>query len=162
MQRFIVFTFLSACFAFTSCNSSSSSGAAEKPVAENTAAPPTSYPSIPSEKIVNLFETCDFIDYILYDYEFSLSQGEKPAIQASFSHISKTVPTINPNCQPIGRIFYQVEGQNALEADIYFNDGCKYYIFLENNQPKYANELTPAGIGFYEDVFKRFAPYRKK
>ena len=120
------------------------------------------YPSITQEEMVHLYENCDFIDYILYGYDFSISQGEKPAIQASFNHISRTPANINPTCKPIGRVFYQIEGENVLEADIYFADGCQYYIFLKDSKPVAANQLSPAGVAFYQNIFKRFEQYKNQ
>ena len=108
-----------------------------------------------------LFENCDFIDYILYQYDFSVSQGEKAAIQASMNHVSRSTPTIDPNCKPIGRVFYQVDGKNAMEADIYFSETCQYYIFLVEGKPVYANNLSNSGVAFFQNIFQQFEQYKK-
>ena len=119
-----------------------------------------SYPSITQEEMIDLFNRCDYVDYIFYDFSFSISQGEKPAIQAALNHVSKSIAKINTNCKPIGRIFYQIEGVNVLEADIYFAEGCQYYLFYKDQKPVYANELSPAGVAFYQSVFKNFEQYQ--
>ncbi len=120
------------------------------------------YPGIPEADMKLLIDSCDYIDYILYDYSFSISQSEKNQIIAALQHIgSPLTADADPNCKPVGRIFFQVKGENVAEADIYFGENCQYYVFLEGDQPKYANQLTATGIAFYNNIFKQFQEYKK-
>ena len=148
MNRFIILL-LVVCWG---CGQGGAKQQAESPEGSATG----SYPSITDSIMVHLWENCDFIDYIFYNFDFSLSQGDKPAIQASLNHVSREVPEINPECRSIGRIFYQVEGENVMEADIILTEQCQYYIFYENGRKTYANKLSEAGIGFYNGVFQQF------
>jgi hypothetical protein len=112
------------------------------------------YPSVPLDTLQMLFQQCDYIDYVFYYTNFSISQNSQSDIQQAIRYISEQVPLINPQCKPLGRLFFQVDGENRLEADLYFQDGCTYYVFHEQGKPTYANEIMPAGIQFYNNIFK--------
>lgn len=112
------------------------------------------YPSVPADTIRALFNACDYIDYVFYYTNFSVSQKEQRDIQTAISYIASETPEIGPNCKPVGRIFYQVDGENRLEADLYFSQGCMYYLFYQDGQPAYANRIMPAGIDFYTKIFQ--------
>jgi len=111
------------------------------------------YPSVPLDTLQMLFQQCDYVDYVFYYTNFSISQNQQGDIQQAIRHISEAVPVIKPGCKPIGRIFFQVEGENRLEADLYFEQGCTYYVFFQDGKPAYANEIMPAGIQFYNNIF---------
>lgn len=112
-----------------------------------------SLPPMPKERLQNLWDNCDYIDFVFFDLDFSMSQEEKSAIQGTVAGIGANAPTLNPACKPIGRVFFQVAGKNVEEADLVMGQGCVYYIFQENNKPAYANLLTERGFKFYQDVF---------
>lgn len=121
--------------------------ATEEPPA---AAAQKTYPSIPDSTMQHLWERCDFVDYIFYELDFSVSQSSQSEIRKSLQHVSRVVPEIVPACRPIGHLFYQVEGENVLEADIFYSPECQYYLFYRDGEPAYANAMTPAGMQFYE------------
>jgi hypothetical protein len=123
--------------------------------ATNPVAEVPSYPSVPADTIKALFNECDYIDYVFYYTNFSVSQKEQRDIQTAITYIASETPEINPNCKPVGRIFYQVEGENRVEADLYFSQGCMYYLFYEDGKPAYANRIMPNGISFYTKIFQR-------
>lgn len=144
-------------------NTGNSTAATPPPVAtppppaatdNTTAEAPTSpYPSISAEKMKYLFDNCDYIDYIFYTTNFSMSQDQKPAIQTTLSGVSTTPARVVSSCKPIGRIFFQVDGQNAAEADIFFGGPCLYYLFLENGTYVAGNQLTQGAMDFYTKIF---------
>jgi hypothetical protein len=106
------------------------------------------YPSFPIEKVEYLFQNCDYIDYIFFDLPISMSIKEKPSIQYNITHIGSQPARQLPNCKPVGRLFYQVKGENVEQAELYFSQGCTYFVFLENDQPKYGNMMTDKGIEY--------------
>lgn len=111
------------------------------------------YPSIPLDTLVALYNECDFIDYVFYYTNFSVSQSEKSDIQTAIRYISEEAPLINANCKPQGRLFFQVNGENKMEADLYFEPDCTYYVFYQDGKPAFANKLMPGGIQFYNNIF---------
>ena len=119
---------------------------AQQPVGEQL------YPSLPLDTLQMLWDQCDYIDYVFYYKDFSVSQNKQQDIRASIRHISEQVPAIQAACQPIGRVFYQVQGENRLEADLYFNQGCTYFIFYIKKKKTYANAMMPDGIQFFNQV----------
>ena len=102
-----------------------------------------------------MWEKCDFIDFIFYYMSFSMSQNKQASIRGTLQHIADQPAEIKSDCRPIGRIFYQVEGENVLEADLFFSEGCMYFIFYEDGKKAYANSMTPAGFQFFQNVFSQ-------
>lgn len=130
--------------------SAAASPAASAAAVSNTA---NSLPPMSKERLQYLWDNCDYIDFVFFDLDFSMSQEEKSAIQGTLTGIAANAPTLNPSCKPIGRVFFQVAGKNVEEADLVMGQGCIYYIFQENGKPAYANLLTERGFKFYQDVF---------
>jgi len=113
------------------------------------------FPSIQIEKLQHLWENCDYIDYVFYEMSFSMSMEEKQTVQYILSQIAADPAPKKPECKPIGRIFFQVKGENYLEADLFFSNGCTYYLFLEDGKPKYGNYMTPLGVQYLNNTFQK-------
>lgn len=115
-------------------------------------------PGITEEVMVNLLNHCTFIDYIFKDLPFSVSQGEDPSIDQNirFIDIAKPVGRIPKHCKPIARKFFQINGEIVYDADLYFSKDCIFYVFVDKqNNPLFANHITPAGVDFYNKVFQQ-------
>lgn len=110
------------------------------------------YPAYPVEKLKYLFDNCDYVDYVFYELPMSMSLNEQGSIQYSVSHVSTDPAQINANCKSIGRIFYQLKGENIAEAEIVFNapEKCSYFIFYDNGKKAYANQMTEGGIKYLQ------------
>ncbi len=113
-----------------------------------------SLPSLPVQTAQMLFEQCDYVDYVFYELPISMSLYEKPSIQRAVRHISATPAAMDPRCKPVGRIFFQIEGENVVQADIYFTPGCTYFVFLdEQGKPQYGNQMTDECIQYLNNNF---------
>jgi hypothetical protein len=112
-------------------------------------------PSLSPERIADLARRCDFVDYVFYYANFSLSQDEPGAVRQTVTFIGPGGITPDPDCRPMGRIFFQEKGEILLEGDMYFQDHCRYFLFLENGKPKYAHAMTPAAVTFLQQIFQR-------
>lgn len=115
-----------------------------------------SLPSLTTEYMKKIASSCDYIDYIFYDLPISISQDERSAIMSNINFISReTVDAYSSNCKSMGRKSFQSNGEIVLEADIYLDkdNGCFFYMFLENGKPAYANKISKDGINFYFNVF---------
>ncbi|MFT6333418.1 MAG: hypothetical protein ACJATI_000145 [Halioglobus sp.] len=120
-------------------------------------------PSLPQSEMVRLFQEATFIDYIFYDLPFSISQDNQPSIHANLKLISTGVLDDLPmHCKPIGREFFQINGEIVHEADLYFSDGCYGYVFLKDEKPTYANKLTEAGMKFYTNIINQSNQIKNK
>ncbi|WP_367393109.1 hypothetical protein [Lewinella sp. LCG006] len=127
------------------------------PAPATTETPTTPYPSITQEKMMHLYNNCDYIDFVFYSTNFSMSQNTQAAIRTTLGTVSTTPAKVISSCQPIGRVFFQIDGQNAEEADLFFGGACMYYLFLENGTYTYGNQLTEEGFGFYQKIFQQAA-----
>ena len=81
--------------------------------------------------------------------------NNKGSIQQTLTHVSQTVPVLDSSCKSIGRVFYEINGETEIEAEIYFTDKCKYFVFMKDNKRIYANDLTPDGIAHFQNIFKQ-------
>ena len=116
----------------------------------------TRYESLPVERAKFMFENVDYIDYVFYELPFSLSVNTKNDIQNTIRQISSTGVAKIPACQPIGRLFFQVSGENVEQADFFFDDANKCYYFLfvgEDGKYQYGNLMTDAAAGYYRRLF---------
>lgn len=112
-------------------------------------------PSITIEIMQKLFDQCNYVDYLFYETNFSMSMTNKQSIQQSLTHISEQVPVLNPNCKSIGRVFYEIEGNTEIEAEIFFSNQCQYFVFMKGNQRIYANNITADGVAHFNNIFKQ-------
>jgi len=121
--------------------------------ASTEAAPP--WPALPAERIQDLAQRSDYIDYVFYYANFSLSQDEPEAVRQAVSFIGSGGIRPKADCKPMGRIFFQEKGDILLQGDMYFQEGCYYFLFLENDQPKYAHAMSPGAQAFFRQIFQQ-------
>ncbi|MFK8057431.1 MAG: hypothetical protein AB8F78_15000 [Saprospiraceae bacterium] len=124
------------------------SASAKTPEPENGA-----LPRIPNELMQALVDSADYVDYLFYEMDFSMSMDNKQGVMYALAKIGEAPAPINASCKPIGRIFYQIKGRNAAEADLYFSAGCTYLVFMKDNAPIYANSMSEVGKKFLNNQF---------
>ncbi|MEM8582724.1 MAG: hypothetical protein AAGF87_00575 [Bacteroidota bacterium] len=113
------------------------------------------YPSIPIDRLEYLWNNSNYMDVVFYQLPVSLNQSTMEQIRSTIMGIGEEVPAIDPACQSIGRIFFQVDGDNVETAEIFFQQGCTFYLWLEDEQPAYANQMTEAGVNFYNNIMQQ-------
>ncbi len=109
------------------------------------------YPSFPFDTLKYLWENCDYIDVLYYDLPASMSIADSNSIHHMLSIIAAAPAPRKPNCKPIGRLFFQVDGENKASADLYFSDGCQFFVFMENEKPRWGNLITDRGITYFQN-----------
>jgi len=121
-----------------------------------------SLPMVPIEIMQKLWNECEFIDYIFFDLPFSMSQTEQPSIRANLNYIDRSAIGPRPkSCKPIAREFFQINGEIVYEADVYYSEGCKYYVFFDGKTPVYANKMSAAGEQFYNQMITQALQMQK-
>ena len=112
--------------------------------------------SLPGDLMLRLFNEATYIDYIFHNLPFSISQDDKPSITSNLKLISpERLGPIPTTCKPMGREFFHIGGEIVAEADVYFQNGCYGYVFLENEKPIYANKVSEAGAKFYSNIITK-------
>lgn len=142
-----VFYSIMLAFVFFSCNQDKPT-----PPAANTpppAAPAATLPSVPLAELEKLWQEGTQVDYIFYNYPFTMSLSEKPAVQNAVRHIAEAPAPLKPECKPMGRVTYQVQGEITLEGEFFFSQGCTYFVFEKNRVKTYANYMTDAAIQYF-------------
>jgi hypothetical protein len=114
------------------------------------------YPPLPNNIFKDLYERCDFVDYIFYDpaLPMSISLNEQSSIRSTFAHIAPDKAMTDGTCKASGRVMFQHKGEYIIEADFYLRDDCTYYIFMVKGKPTYANAMSQAGITFFSNNIK--------
>ncbi len=135
--------------ALTACNQDKPSQPAANTTPPPAAAPAASLPSVPLELVKQLWAEGTQVDYIFYDYPFTMSLSEKPAVQNAVRHVAETLAPLKPECKPMGRVTYQIKGEIMLEGEFFFSQGCTYFVFEKNRVKTYANMMTDEAIQYF-------------
>ena len=147
--------FLAIIFSVTACKNDSPKSTT-KPTQQPSVAAVASkpgYPRIPNELMLKMWEEGQMIDYVFHDLPFSMNQNELASIRTNMTYISeKALDKIPNNCKPIARQFYQVNGEIVFEGDIYFTEGCRFYVFFVDGKAQYGNYMSDAGIQFFNNM----------
>lgn len=142
----------------TACQNPNKKEADIKTVGEHVAqiSPYSGLESIPFEKLKFMHENCDQIDYIFNDLPISMALSERSAVKNNITFIAPERVVDSPvSCKPLGRQLFYSKGELYIEADLFFDDQCKFLIFLEDQKPKYSCKLTQQGINFYNNIMKQ-------
>lgn len=157
MRIYTLFFFLllmvSSCGNGESGKSSTSDSPATTASTEAAAKPAPAYPSISVDRLEYLWKNATYMDVVFYELPVALNQSTPEQIRSTIAHIAEDAPVIDPKCKPVGRIFFQVNGKNVEEADIYFQNGCTFYLWMKDGKPTHANNFTQAGIEFYNNIY---------
>ncbi len=155
MRLYILFSFV---FILFSCKEKIKSNADVAEVPQQNAnttvdTKRSGLPAITIEIMKKMIAEVDYIDYIMHDLPFSISQDTKGDINSNIMFISN-IPAgdVAASCKPIGRKFYNIKGETYMSADIYFSNGCSFYIFLDGEKPIYSAKFTKEGYNFYTQI----------
>ena len=114
------------------------------------------YPKLPNQYLQVMWEKGQMIDYLFHELPFSMNQNEPSSIKTNLTYIDEApVLEIPAGCKPMARQFYQVDGEIIFEADVYFLDNCKFYVFFVDNKPMYANQMSAAGQQFFTSMIRQ-------
>jgi len=102
------------------------------------------------------------VDYIFYNYPFTLSLTEKGSIQFSTRHFAEEPAPLRPECKAAGRVTYQINGDIVLEGDFFFSTGCTYFVFYEKQEKKFANYMTDDGIKYFNEQIQQALKLREQ
>lgn len=150
---------------FSSCNESTTTTTQQTTPATTTASklkpagtlvPNTTLPSIEQGEMQKMWETCTNVDFIFYNYSFSMNQTEAASIKNTLTYISTTVPPeLDTGCKPVGRIFFVSNGDSLGEAEFYLGNLCNYFIFYKDGKQVAANMMTPKGEEFLKGTIQK-------
>lgn len=103
------------------------------------------YSSLPQSRIDEMLQKVDYVDYLFYEQNFSMSLDNPEAIKMAVSSVGSSQIKLGSNCKAIGRIFFEYQGKTMESADIFFNKNCAYFIFQKDGKPAFANTMTVTG-----------------
>ncbi len=112
-------------------------------------------PSVELKVLENLWLNADYVDYVYYELPISASLDNQNAIQSAVAHIAEQPAGKIPGCKAIGRVFYQIEGENVLQGDIFFSKGCTYFLWVDDQGTYYAgNLMMDSALKFFASNIK--------
>jgi hypothetical protein len=154
MRIFSLFIFV----ALLSCNSKKENLAATNtvPQEKKESSSARELPSISHDLIDKLYAEVDFVDYIWHDVPISLTIDTKEDAYTNVGFISQsTVGKIPVNCKNSARKFLNSKGNTLATLDVYYGEGCNFYIQIESNKAVAANYMTEKGVNFYANIMKQ-------
>ncbi len=159
MSRIISF-FLFLTFSLISCNSSQTNNKQVKkdatpPAVKEVDAYTAYLPSITTDEMEILWKTCNQMDYIFYELPISSSVNDSLSAQVHLRHISDSPVRneVKTRCgKAMGRIFYKAEGEDLMDAEVYFSGGCAFFVFYKNGKATYCNLMTPDGVNHFNQL----------
>ncbi len=147
----------------TSCQPSQKDGEAVAATSDkgtevvNDTIPPHNLPyaAIGNAYISQLYAETKSVDIIFYDLPISVNQDDEGAAKNTALFVSPTNPKITADCKPIGRLSWIANGKILREADVYMEQGCEYFMFMENNEGVAVNAMSPAGVEFFKKIISK-------
>lgn len=134
----------------TSCNDKS------KPASQVETPEGFSTTGIDSKTMDMLLAKGDHIDYIFHKLPLSMNQDGRNAMFKEMGFISKNaLSSIPVNCLPMARKIYIGNGEIIMESDLYFSQDCLFQVFIMDEKPLFANELSQEGINFYAGLMRQ-------
>ncbi len=161
MKNSYLLLFSAFAFFVLSCgnpdSTTSKTEAASKEVPSQTVETEGSKYPLPDEAMLkNIWEKCDFVDYVFYQLPISISiDGAVSSVQPHITFIGNQPVQAAADCAAIGRVFFQINGENAAEADLHWGPSCAYYIFYVDGKKTYASQVSAEGIGFFNKALSQ-------
>lgn len=107
--------------------------------------------------IQNLASEADFIDFIFYQMDISVSQGDKASIQQTTQFLTVDGKPSAMNCPAIGRLSIQSKGKIIREADIHIQGtSCAYFTLIEHKKPVGTCLISPDGRKFFDSLIASY------
>lgn len=149
--------FLPFFIAVLSCNQNTSGneGQSSTTLPAPAQAPAATLPSVPLKLLEDIWKEGSQVDYIFYNYPFTMSLTDTASIRYAVRHIAENPAPLKPECKPAGRVTYQIKGNIVLEGDFYFSTGCTYFVFEESRQKKFSNYMTDEGITYFNNQIQQ-------
>jgi hypothetical protein len=112
-------------------------------------------PQMPKAVLQRLFDSCTLVDYTFFTLPFTISIDRPNDIRSSFRQVGVGKVTKKPECKTFAKVFYQIKGRIVMDADVYFSEGCTYFIYNIDGKPTYANPISTEGVSFYNQLIER-------
>ena len=143
--------------AIASCDNSTAAAKKAASNATQIAAPavPHSLPSITLAEMQRLYERCDFIDFIFFHMDFSMSVNEKSNVQRVITFVDKAQPNPAITCPAMGRLVYQSGGKILMEADMHYAEDCYSFVFYKDEKKVFVNKMTEQGKNYFQQMFNQ-------
>lgn len=104
---------------------------------------------ITAAQLQDLIAKVDYVDFLFYNMDISVSQNDKASINQSIAFLSTTPKPSGMNCPSIGRMSLQSQGKIILEADIHqLGTNCGYFTIIENKAAKGSCLMSAEGMKF--------------
>lgn len=126
----------------------------EKPAVKENVAEVEIPPSIPLERLQHIYDNATYMDATFYELPISINQSTQPQIQSMIGGIAADPMNNLAGCKPLGHMWFQIDGVNVEEADIYFSEGCVGFVWYDAGKPAFSNAMTQDGLNFFANVLQ--------
>ncbi len=115
------------------------------------------YPSFSFDSLKYLWDHCDYMDVLYYNLPASMSMTDTNSIHQMLSIIAAAPAPRRTDCgKALGRLFFQVDGENYAQADLFFSDNCKFLLFVDEHEKyRWGNLLTDRGVAYFQNSIRQ-------
>lgn len=136
------------------CGSSTTS---DKEISKSIQEVQATLPKLPEPYRQELLNLATSVDIIFYSLPVSMSQDDRHSISKTINFaLDKSAGQLDPTCKSIGRISLLSAGETMQDIELYFSPRCRYFVYLEDGKPKYANQISPGGFNFLNNILEKF------
>jgi hypothetical protein len=109
-----------------------------------------------------LFDQCTSIDYIFKSGGMSISFTRETGLLQTLDFANRNFPIKmrTYECAPIARKTFVIQMDIYLEAELFLDKNCQYYLFYRNGKPVYLAGISQDGLNFYSGVFKSVPKFK--
>lgn len=102
-----------------------------------------------------LYDQCTSIDYIFKTGGMSISLDRQSGLLQTLEFATKDMPIQmrEYECTPIARKTFVIQMDIYLEAELFLDKNCQYYLFYRNGKPVYMSGISQEGLNFYNGIF---------
>lgn len=102
-----------------------------------------------------LFDQCTSIDYIFKSGGMSISLDRQSGLLQTLEFANRDFPIQmrSYECAPIARKTFVIQMDVYLEAELFLDKNCQYYLFYRNGKPVYLAGISQEGLNFYNNIF---------
>ncbi|HJW30871.1 MAG TPA: hypothetical protein VJ508_16670 [Saprospiraceae bacterium] len=137
---------------FAACSGKKGNGTSTE---QPASAAQNSLPFLSNLEISKLYAMSQKVDIIFYNLPISVSQDDEESAKNTVLYITPASPANMGSCKAIGRLSWISEGKIVREADFYLGDNCHYLVFMEHNQPVFANDMGKEGVEFFTNIMNQ-------
>lgn len=111
-------------------------------------------PMLPKTTVKRLWDSCTRIEYTFLQTPFTMALADSTSIRESLRHIGYGEAVRKTDCKIFAKVFFYINGDLILDADMFFTEGCRFFVYNIDGKPAYANLMSSEGRDFLMQILE--------